>query len=128
MTSHKFSGIFYFTKDFSKLEVKTQYVDIKVSSITYHRNWFPHLRGIIHNEFVLKSDQLTYQKYPRGLVVNTSPNSFVIYGGNWLDDDKAKQVLTKFGFNDNFDVYKKVIVEEYHKYLDTQIVKDTQKV
>jgi len=119
MNSQKYSGIYYFARDFLKLEVKTQYVDIKTSGITYHRNWFPYLRGIIHDEFVLKSDQLTYQKYPRGLVVNTSSNSFVIYGGNWLDDDKAKQVLTKFGFNDASDIYKKIVVEEYHKYLET---------
>ena len=118
MANQKYSGIYYFSKDFSKLEVKTQYVDIKVSTITYHRNWFPYLKGIIHNEFVLKSDQLTYQKYPRGLVVNTSSNSFVIYGGNWLDDDKAEQVLTKFGFDNVYDIYKKVEVEEYHKYLE----------
>jgi len=74
---NKYSGIYYFSKDFESLEAKTQYVDVNISGITYHRTWFPYLRGIIHNEFVLKDDQLTYMKYPRGLVVNNR-NLFII--------------------------------------------------
>ena len=112
----KFSGIFYFSKDFNKLETKPQYVDVNISRITYHRTWFPYLRGTIHDEFVLKADQLTYMKYPRGLVVNNY-NSFIVYGGNWLTSDLAVRVLNKFGYEEN-DYYKLVIVEEYHKYLD----------
>jgi len=112
----KYSGIFYFTKDFNKLETKTQYVDAAISNITYHRTWFPYLRGIIHNEFVLKEDQLTYMKYPRGLVVNNR-NIFIIYGGNWLTDDLAVRVLKEFGYEEK-DNYKIIVVEEYHKYLD----------
>ena len=112
----KYSGIFYFSKDFKKLEAKPQYVDVNISRITYHRNWFPYLRGTIHDEFVLKTDQLTYMKYPRGLVVNNY-NSFVVYGGNWLTNDLAIRVLGKFGYEETDD-YKLVIVEEYHKYLD----------
>jgi hypothetical protein len=112
----KYSGIFYFSKDFSKLETKLQYVDVNISRITYHRTWFPFLRGIIHNEFVLKDDQLTYMRYPRGLVVNLNKH-FAVYGGNWLTDDLAHRVLLEFGF-EKTDNYKLIIVEEYHKYLD----------
>ena len=112
----KYSGIYYFSRDFSTLEVKTQYVDINISSVTYHRNWFPFLRGKIHNETVLKSDQYTYMTYPRGLVVNFH-NHFTIYGGNWLDEDKSIQVLKKFGYEET-DSYKKEVVEDYHKYLE----------
>ena len=113
---NKYSGIYYFSKDFESLEAKTQYVDVNISGITYHRTWFPYLRGIIHNEFVLKDDQLTYMKYPRGLVVNNR-NLFIIYGGNWLTDELAIKVLNKFGYVET-DAYKISIVEEYHKYLD----------
>ena len=112
----KYSGIFYFSKNFKKLETKTQYVDINISHITYHRTWFPYLKGIIHNEYVLKGDQLTYMKYPRGLVVNNG-NLFIVYGGNWLTDDLAIKVLNEFGYEET-DNYKLSIVEEYHKYLD----------
>ena len=112
----KYFEIFYFSKDFKKLEIKPQYVDVNISRVTYHRTWFPYLRGIIHNEFILKDDQLTYMKYPRGLVVNDG-NLFIIYGGNWLTDELAIKVLSKFGY-DETDNYKISIVEEYHKYLD----------
>jgi len=113
----KYSGIFYFSKNFIKLETKPQFVDINASKITYHRNWFPFLRGIIHNEFVLKNDQLTYMKYPRGLVVNYN-NFFSVYGGNWLSNNLIIRVLNEFGYNEKTDNYKLIIVEEYHKYLD----------
>ena len=112
----KYSGIFYFSKDFKKLEVKLQYVDINISRITYHRTWFLYLMGIIHNESVLKDDQLTYMKYPRGMVINNG-NLFIIYGGNWLTDDLAIKVLNKFVYEET-DHYKLIIVEEYHKYID----------
>ena len=112
----KYSGIFYFSKDFNKLETKLQYVDINISYITYHRTWFPFLRGTIHNEFVLKDDQITYMKYPRGLVVNNE-SLFIIYGGNWLTNDLAIKVLKEFGFEET-DYFKIIIVEEYHKYLE----------
>ena len=112
----KYSGIFYFSKDFKKFETKTQYVDINISHITYHRTWFPYLRGIIHNEYVLKDDQLTYMKYPRGLVVNNG-NLFFVYGGNWLTNDLAIRVLKEFGY-EKTDNYKIITVEEYHKYLE----------
>ena len=92
-------------------------MDINISGITYHRTWFPYyLRGTIHNEFVLKDDQLTYMKYPRGLVVNNR-SLFIIYGGNWLTDELAIKVLNEFGYVET-DAYKISIVEEYHKYLD----------
>jgi hypothetical protein len=113
----KYSGIFYFSKDFSKLETKRQFVNINISRITYHRTWFPFLRGIIHNEFVLKDDQLTYMRYPRGLVVNYN-NFFTVYGGDWLAGDLALSVLREFGYEEETDNYKLSIVEDYHKYLD----------
>ena len=115
----KYSGIFYFSKDFKKLKTKLQYVDINISGITYHRTWFPYLRGIIHDEFVLKDDQLTYMKYPRGLVVNYN-NFFTVYGGNWLTSDLAIRVLNDFGYEKEIDNYKLSIVEDYHKYLENK--------
>jgi len=115
----KYSGIFYFSKDFKKLKTKPQYVDINISGITYHRTWFPYLRGIIHDEFVLKDDQLTYMKYPRGLVVNYN-NFFTVYGGNWLTSDLAIRVLNDFGYEKEIDNYKLSIVEDYHKYLENK--------
>jgi len=113
----KFSGIYYLSRDFSKLEVKCQWVDVNVSRITYHRIWFPFLRGKIHDETVLRDDQLTYMTYPRGLVVHVSNDSFVIYGGNWLTPELSLRILREFGYEGKTD-YKKVIIEEYHKYLN----------
>jgi hypothetical protein len=112
----KSSGIYYLSRDFKVLEVKRQYVDIKISNITYHRNWFPFLKGTIHNEIVFKSDQLTYMTYPRGLVVYISQDNFVLYGGNWLTDDLSIRILKEFGYEEKTE-YKQVIVDDYHKYL-----------
>ena len=112
----KFSGIYYFSRDFIQLETKCQYVDVTISGITYHRNWFPYLKGTIHNEIVLKSDQLTYMTYPRGLVVHISGDNFILYGGNWLTFELSNRILKEFGYEGKGE-YKSVIVEEYHKYL-----------
>jgi hypothetical protein len=112
----KFSGIYYLSRDFTVLETKCQWVDIKISNITYHRIWFPFLKGRIHNETVLKDDQFTYMTYPRGLVVHVANDSFVIYGGNWLTPELSLRVLKEFGYEEK-TVYKQVIVEEYHKYV-----------
>ena len=112
----KYSGIYYLSRDFKILETKCQHVDVNISRITYHRNWFPYLKGTIHNEVVLKSDQLTYMTYPRGLVVYISGDNFVIYGGNWLNLELSDRILKEFGYEGKGG-FKSIIVDEYHKYL-----------
>ena len=112
----KFSGIFYLSRDFKILETKRQYVEINTSRIAYHRNWFPYLKDTIHNEIVLKSDQLTYMTYPRGLVVHISEDNFILYGGNWLTFELSIRILKEFGYEEKGE-FKPIIVEEYHKYL-----------
>ena len=54
-------------------------------------------------------------KYPRGLIVNNG-NLFIVYGGNWLNNDLVIRVLKEFGYEET-DNYKIIVVEEYHKYL-----------